>query len=114
DDVAQLADVAGPRVARERLERLRRKSTRLPAVLIRDDLREVLGEQRHVLEALAQRRHGDREDEDAVIQILPERALLDERFEIAVRRDEDARVDDDRLLAADALELAFLQQPQEL
>src|SRR5712671_2372951 len=49
-----------------------------------------------------------------MIQVFAEAALLDERVEVAVRRDDDAGVDDDRSLAADAFELALLEEPQQL
>src|SRR5206468_9403198 len=47
-------------------------------------------------------------------EILTKRAFPDERLEVSVRRHDHARIDDDRTLAADAFELAFLQQPEEL
>ena len=49
----------------------------------------------HVAAALAQRRHVDLHDVDAVEEILAEALLVDLVFEIAVRRGDDARVERD-------------------
>ena len=54
---------------------------------------EVLDEQRDVLAPLAQRRQRDRDDVDAVEEILAERSRLDRLGEIAVRGGDDAHVD---------------------
>jgi hypothetical protein len=75
---------------------------------------EVLGEQGHVVEPVAQRRHLDLDHVEAVIEIFAERAAADHLGEVAVGRGDDAHVDLDRLLAADALEAELLQDAQEL
>jgi hypothetical protein len=46
-------------------------------VLVGVDAEEVVGEQRDVLEAVAQRRDADRDDVDAIEQVLAEAAGLD-------------------------------------
>src|SRR5918994_1497202 len=74
----------------------------------------MLDERRYVLEPFAQRGNRDREDEDAVIEVFSKRALLDERLEIAMGGDNDARVHFDRPLAAHTLELTLFEQAQEL
>ena len=63
---------------------------------------------------VAQRRQQDRDDIDAVIKIGAEFAALHRRFEIPVGGENKAHVHLDRLRAADALELAFLQHAQQL
>ena len=65
-------------------------------------------------DALAQRGHANRHDAETIVQILAEPAVGDELVEPPVRRRDDARGHPDRLLAADALELAVLQDAQQL
>ena len=50
----------------------------------------------------------------AVVEVLPEASALQRAFEVAVGRGDDAHVDRDRLAAAQPLDAAFLQQPQDL
>ena len=66
------------------------------------------------LEALAQRRHPDREHVEAVVEVLAELAVLDQLDHVAVGRRDQAEVDLDRLLGADRIDLAFLQRAQQL
>jgi hypothetical protein len=69
-------------------------------------------EQRDVASALAQRGQRDRDDVEAVEQILAERPRRDLALQVPVGRRHEAHVDADRLDAADALELALLQHAQ--
>jgi len=112
--VLELPDVARPVAGQEPLHRvvadLGRRRPRRRAVLVE----EVRHEGRDVLAALAQRRQGDADDVQPVVQVLPEPAAGDVGFEVAVRRRQHARVGRDRHRAADALELAELQGAQEL
>ena len=55
-----------------------------------------------------------RENVDAMVQILAERALLDQFVEIAVRRHDHANVHRNGAIAADALHLALFQHAQQL
>ena len=65
--------------------------------------------------ALAQRRHLDRENVEAVVEIGAERSFGDHRPQIAVRGGDDAARRRARSArAADALELALLQDAQQL
>ena len=77
-------------------------------------LQEMIGEQQDVGLPLAQRRHEDREDVQSVVEILAEGAVGHRRFEDLVGRGDQADVRLDRLGAAEALELARLQHPQQL
>ena len=74
----------------------------------------MAGELRNVLAPLAQRWHGDREDVQPVVEVLAEAALADLVLELAVGRGDQPHVHLDRPVAADALELALLEHPQEL
>ena len=72
-------------------------------------------QQRDVLDALAQRRHVDREDVQPVEQVLAERcpraiALL----EVAVRGGDDRAFDGDRRRAAEPLDLPLFEHAQQL
>jgi hypothetical protein len=113
--VAQLADVAGPRVRLEERERRGREerdvvALRLLASVVDEGRREALD----LVHALAQRRDGDGDAVEAKIEVLPEAAIGDLLFEIAVRRGDEADVDRLRLQAADALHLAILDHAEEL
>ena len=63
--------------------------------------------------ARAQRRQLDADDVQAVVEILAEEAALHSLLQILMRRRDDAHVDADRRLAADAVELAFGKDAQE-
>ena len=112
--VLELAHVAGPGVAGDQLQRLLADAVDAPALLGGEPRQEVHGELRHVLEALAQRRHPDREDVEAVVEVLAELAVLDQLDHVAVGRRDQAEVDLDRLLGADRIDLALLQGAQQL
>ncbi len=76
-------------------------------------LQEVAGEQRNVLAPLAQARQTDADDVQAVEQVLAEQAVLDPRFQVLVRRRDDADVGLDRRMAADPVEVAIGQHAQQ-
>src|SRR6185503_18741342 len=60
------------------------------------------------------RREPQRHHVQAVVEILAELTPRDRLREVLVRRRDDADVDADRLVAADPLELALLQDAQDL
>ena len=76
DDVLQLADVARPRILRQRLHRIRRDAGDGRAVLRRKLRQEQVDQQRNVLAALAQLQDNDVDDVEAVEEVLAKRALL--------------------------------------
>ena len=63
--------------------------------------------------ALAERRHRDRKDVQPIEEIAAERARLDRRLQVAVRRGDDADVDANRCGPSDTLELALLQDAKQ-
>ena len=75
---------------------------------------EMLDQHRQILEPLAQRRHLHGKDVQPVEQVLAEAAGADRRVEVPMRGRDDAHVAVDRAIAADALEGALLQHPQQL
>ena len=114
DDVLQLARIARPVIRRQHVDRRGGEPADVAAVLGRIALQEVVGEQQHVGLPLAQRRDEDREDVEAVEQVLAEAALLDRPLEILVGRGNQPDVGLQRLVAAEALELPLLQDAQQL
>ena len=74
----------------------------------------MIDEQRNVARPLAQRRQPDGDDVDAEVEVLAEAPRLDLVLELAVGRRDHAHVDLDRLGAADAADLALLQDAQQL
>ena len=77
DDVLQLADVARPRVVHEAVERAARRLQARPAVLRAVEAEEVVDEERNVLAPSAQGRRGDRDDVEAVEEVLAEAPRAD-------------------------------------
>ena len=75
---------------------------------------EVLGQPRHVVGAIAQRRDEDRHDVEPEEQVLAEAAGPDLVLQILVGRGDDAHVDPHRGGAADRLHHLLLQRPQHL
>ena len=110
----QLADVAGPGVAGEEVEDLGVEPARVGAEVAGELDDEVLDEGREVLEAAAQRRELDRDDVEAVEEVLAELVPLDGVLEVEVGGRDDLRVGLDGLRPADALELLVLDDAQEL
>ena len=114
DVVAQLAHVARPVV---RLQHRHGVLADLPlgqAGGLRNLLHEIFDELRNVLAALRQRRHADRHDRQAVIEILAEFAGGDLRLDVARGRRNDAHVHRDLGAAADALKGLVDQHAQDL
>ena len=76
--------------------------------------REVFGEERDVLAPFAQRRQRERDDVQAVVEVLPETPGGDLGEKVAIRRRDDPHVHGDLRAAADPGDLALLQRAQEL
>ena len=114
DEVLELADVAGPAPRRERLERRGLERLRAPPALPGDRLGEVRDEERDVLGPLRERRHDERDDGEAEVEVLAERAGADHRGEVAVRGRDDPHVRRHRLRAADARDLPVLDRAEDL
>src|SRR4051794_3252293 len=111
DRVLQLTDVSRPVIGEERLASFggERRSS-YPGVL----RREVLREERHVLEPLPQRRQPDGDDVQAIEKVLEEAARLHLGREILVAGGDDPRVHLHRRGLADPADLALLEHAQEL
>src|SRR6185437_9743829 len=113
--ILELADIAGPAVAAERVERRQRKSGEIVAAeFAREGAAEMLGQHRNVLAPLAQRRDGDDVEREAVEEVAAEAARFGQGGEIDVGRSNHADIDALRGVAADALEGAVFDDAQDL
>src|SRR5437899_1614963 len=112
DRVLELADVPRPRVRHQQLPGVATQP-RLPlAHPLAQAADEFLGEEHHVLAALAQRRQVNRKHAEPVIEILTELATRHCVREVSVGGDYEAKVGLERRGATDALELALLEDTE--
>ena len=77
-------------------------------------VQEMIDEQRDVLLALAQRRQRDAENIQAVVKVGAEGSLFDQRRQILVGGGDGAEIHFDRLVAAHARDLLFLEDAQQV
>jgi hypothetical protein len=113
DAVLKLADVAGPRIGLQLVERGRRQM-QLLVQIARELLDEMARQRRNVTRTFAQRRDVDRKHGQPKKQIFAELLRGDRRLQLAVRCGNDADVDVERLRAADTLEPLFLERAENL
>ena len=113
-DVAELTGVARLVIRTQSTGRERRQREASSVPSPRDVFEETLSEKYHVIITIAQRRNSDIEHVHAVIQISAERASRDRFVEIAIGRGDHANVGPDEACAAETLELALLQDAQQL
>jgi hypothetical protein len=115
DGTRKLTDISRPRRLRKPLQGMladgsdrcaRRAQARLG--------QEVLSERRDVAWTLAKRRHENRQNIQTKVKVLSKTTFADEGGKIAMRRREDADVDEMRAVAADWAYLAGLKDPQKL
>src|SRR5436309_2792158 len=113
-DVLQLAHVAGEPICAPARETGTIELERAAAALLGVE-RAVIVEKPHlVLAEVAQRRHAEREDRKAVIEVAAEATQADLFAEVAIGRRDDARAARAGLRLADALVLAILEHAQQL
>ena len=112
--VLQLAHVARPAVAHERLADVVGHPDDAGAELAVDLVDEEVDQLGDVRAPIPERRHEDAHHVQAEEQILAEAAAADGALEILVRRRDDADVGADRLATTDPRELALLEHAQEL
>src|SRR4030095_11131971 len=114
DHVFKLANIARPGIGLEHLHDCRRD--------IRDPLpqswailqRQVPHQEGNIFCPFAERRYANRKDVEAIVEVGPKSVFPNGCLEIAVRRRDHANVDRDRMGRSDPLELAFLENPEEL
>ena len=114
DFVAQLADVAGPAERVEEIERVGAQSHARLAQALARLAQEKRAQVRDLLAPIAQRRHVDADDAQAVEQILAELAVGDALLEIGVGRGHDADVDARGTRLADRQDFPLLEEAQQL
>ena len=114
DDIAQLADVAGPREGLEGAHGLGAELFGLPGVPGGEVAAEHFRKRRDVLGAVAQRREVDGDDIEAVEEILTEGALGALGFQFLVRGGDNAGICADNGFAADGAEVAVLEDAEEI
>ncbi len=116
EDVAELAHVAGPVVRRQGRRRFAAEGDGgRGGIAFAREVEEALDEGRDVVSpALAERRHGDGHDRETEVEIFAELAALDLVAQVALGGGDDASVGAEHLVAADAAELARLEDAQEL
>jgi hypothetical protein len=112
-EVFQLAHVAGKIQALQVFERRLGQALGFAAQLLRAFLQEMLGQQRNVVAPLAQRRQAQADHVEAVEQVFAEQALLDPAFQVLVGGGDHPHIGLDRLVAADAVEVAVGQHAQQ-
>src|SRR5262245_3029181 len=114
DGVFELADIAGPAIADEKV--IHRRGQRLHVLLIplTKLLQEVIAQQGDVLRPLAERRHTQGDRIDAEIQVLPQAPFAQRHVEIDVRRADQPEVHVDDAIAADWPVFALLEDAEQL
>ena len=83
--VLQLADISRPRIAFEQLQSFRRNRMDPRADLAIEAIEKVMGQLGNIADPFPQRRQMDRYATDAIVEILAEASLFDQRFQILIR-----------------------------
>src|SRR5579862_8341422 len=76
------------------------------------DAEQPLCERQNILAAFPQRRNAQRDDVEAVVEILAKMMRTDFGLEVAIGRGDYSRIDVDGAFAADPLEVLILQEAQ--
>src|SRR5215813_10165840 len=114
DHILELADISGPRVATEYVERLRGNHIDA-AVHAAGKLRdEVVDERLDVVASFPEGWDRHREYVQAIVEILTEELRSDHFGEISIGRRDDAHVGLERLCPAETFEFVLLQHAEEL
>ncbi len=114
DGILELADVARIVVAHQSAEGCPGETLHHLATSHRETPERCLGERRDIRLAIAERRHHQPDDVDAVVEVLAERPVVDHGREITIGRGHDPNVRRPRDDVTEWLVLPLLQQPQEL
>ena len=113
-EIFQLAHVAGPLVGHEDAAHLRVQRQRRAFLLEAEAIKKETRQQQHVAASFPQGRQMQRNDVQAIEQILAKTPGSHFRFQIAVGRRHDAHVHFLADIAAHTLKFPFLQHPQNL
>src|SRR6185436_11372722 len=113
DQVLELANVARPPVSGEDLERRFGNALDVAPELHVVASQEEVGELGNVFDAVPERRHPDRNDVQAEVEVLAEAPLAHRLVEVDVGGRDQPEAGLDRVRAADAFDLAFLDGAQQ-
>src|SRR4029450_8602684 len=113
-DVAKLSNVPGPVVLEKRLSCLARQTSGGPPERRANLLQGYIAQRHDIRGTFAQRRNPDVEDAEAVEQVLAKLAALDGFPQVAVGRGDHPDVRLEKARPPQPLELALLQDAQEL
>ncbi len=114
DEIAQLADVAGPMILLERGEGVFVHLDAGPPVLGTKLGEKLFDEQRDILLAIAQRRDEEGDDVEAIEEVFAEVAAGDLFFKVFVGGGDDAYVDVHGVAGADGKEALFVEGTEDL
>jgi hypothetical protein len=110
--VCELANIAGPRITDEQLERVWIESGQRLTLFGGVSLEEVRREPYDVFSSLAKRRKPNREDVQPIVQVTTEAAFIDSAYEIGICGREHPDIDGLVLVAANGANTALLQHAQ--
>ncbi len=113
DDILKFPDIARPVMALQKLRCPLFYPSNSPALFSSVALDEILGQRQNIFRTLAKRGDMDRKDVQPVEQVQAEFPGTNCRGQIAVCGSNYTDVDWNALRAPDALELSFLQHPQQ-
>ncbi len=114
DDVFQFPNVARPVVSLKNIQDVRVYPFDLRIQLPIELTDEFFGESRQVFLSFPERRDANWEDIESIKQITPELSFLTKLSHVFIGRRDDAYINGDIVLAADALENAFLNDVEQL
>src|SRR5260370_18550127 len=112
-DIFQFANVARPIVVHQKLHGGRSELAQGFAILQTESLHKMCQEHGNILAAVAEWRQTQVNDVEAMIQIFAEAPFLHQGKQVDIGSRDDAHIDFDLFRAAEAHELAFLNDAQE-
>src|SRR5262249_33215186 len=111
DNVGQFSDVTWPVVQHEELHHFRSEALDLLVHLVTEALQKVVGQEGDVLAALAQWGEENRDNMNAVVEILTKLPGINRAPQILIRGGNKTEVNSGRSLASYRVELVLLQYP---
>ena len=112
--ILQLADIPAPSLRLQDLRGFGFNPRQGPVILFGKTLQEQLGQRHDVLFAFPERRQGDVDGVDAVVEVLAEPSLPDQCRQIHIGRADQPDVHRNRLCAAHPYHAPVLDDPQQL
>src|SRR6202007_1458336 len=113
DEVFEFADVAGPRIVHKRIHDGRGNVLDDFVLAAAESLDEIADQEGNVFPALAEGREENGEDVEAVIKVAAEFFFGDELGKVRIGGGDDAHIDANGAIAAEALEFLFLENAEQ-